>query len=124
VSSDATADRVRLVWFVSNASSFAGTLYRRAAGADWRPLATVSSDGNGQVAYEDRGVSAGAYDYRLGVLEGGVETFHGETSVTVPAAALELALSGPRPNPAGGDLTVEFSLPDGAPARLELLDIA
>jgi len=125
VSTDVAQDHVRLVWYTPIGGSFFATLYRRAAGGDWAPLGQVSANANGQVVYDDRAVTAGTrYDYRLGVLEPGVETFYGATSVTIPATVVELALAGPRPNPGGRDLTVEFALPDGAPARLELLDIA
>lgn len=42
-----------------------------------------------------------------------------------PGSRLSLALSPMRPNPARGNtLRVEFTLPDGAPARLELLDVS
>ncbi|MGH7741162.1 MAG: T9SS type A sorting domain-containing protein [Candidatus Eiseniibacteriota bacterium] len=36
----------------------------------------------------------------------------------------EFALHGARPNPSAGHLSVAFSLPDGSPAELELVDIA
>jgi hypothetical protein len=39
-------------------------------------------------------------------------------------AALERSLGRVSPNPAPGELTVSFSLPDAAPARIELLDLA
>ena len=45
----------------------------------------------------------------------------GETWVDVPSSTV-LALAGFRSNPAWKDLGVTFSLPDGAPARLELFD--
>jgi hypothetical protein len=125
VSVDVTPDHVRLMWYTPAGASFFATLYRRTAGADWTSLGQVSADGNGQVTYDDHAVSAGTrYDYRLGVLGAGTETFYGETSVTIPAAVMDLALAGPRPNPGSHDLTVELSLPDGAPAMLELLDVA
>jgi hypothetical protein len=41
-----------------------------------------------------------------------------------PASGEAFALAGARPNPAGRDLAVGFALPDGAPARLELFDLA
>jgi hypothetical protein len=37
---------------------------------------------------------------------------------------LRFALLAAAPNPSSGPITVEFSLPDAAAARLELLDIA
>ena len=78
--------------------------------------------GSGQLRYEDRAVSAGdRYPYRLGYLESGVEEFTAETCVEVPTLAL--ALEGLRPNPAMGELVASFTLPSGAPARLQLLDV-
>jgi parallel beta helix pectate lyase-like protein len=41
---------------------------------------------------------------------------------TVPAAGLRLA--GVRPNPSRHELSVTFTLPDAAPARIELIDLA
>ncbi len=49
--------------------------------------------------------------------------FSSETWVDVPAV-LTLAIHGLRPNPAGGEPAVSFTLPTGAPARLEVLDVA
>jgi hypothetical protein len=63
------------------------------------------------------------YGYRLGVMEAGQEVCLGETWVDVPVA-LQLALAGPRSNPARDDLSVAFSLPDASPARLELFDVS
>ena len=75
------------------------------------------------MAHVDRDVVSGTrYGYRLGILEGGRESFHGETWVTIPRDA-ELALRGVQPNPAGHGLPVAFSLPDASPARLEMLDL-
>jgi hypothetical protein len=41
----------------------------------------------------------------------------------VPATP-RLALIAPRPNPTDRDLTVSLSLPDAAPAQIEVLDLA
>jgi hypothetical protein len=62
------------------------------------------------------------YGYRLGVMDAGHEEFLGEAWVDVPATS-GLALAGFRSNPAWGDLSVSFSLPDASPARLELFDV-
>lgn len=76
------------------------------------------------MVYEDTDVSPGTrYGYRLGAWDGGQEEFLGETWVDVPRASA-FALAGVRPNPAREDLTIAFSLPDAASARLEVLDIA
>ena len=47
----------------------------------------------------------------------------GAVGVGEPPLA-SFALAGPRPNPAAGSLQVTFALPDAAPARLEVLDLA
>jgi hypothetical protein len=44
--------------------------------------------------------------------------------VTPPPAPRALALSAPRPNPARGSVALDVTLPDDAPARVELLDVA
>jgi hypothetical protein len=122
---EAVAGEVRLAWQVADAASFSATLERRQSPGVWRSLGPVFADGYGRISYEDRAVTPGVrYDYRLGVFEVGVERFYGETSVAVPAAELALAIAGSRPHPASDPLTVELSLPDGAAARLELLDVS
>jgi len=124
VSAEATAGHVRLTWYAANASDLVATAYRRTLAADWRALGRIAANGTGELVYEDRDVSAGkSYGYRLGISEGGRERFLGETWVDVPLAAA-FALGGPRPNPAPKDLTIAFSLPDAARARIEVLDLA
>ena len=52
-----------------------------------------------------------------------LQVFSPSASVVIPRIAL--ALSPVQPNPAvAGALAVEFELPDAAPARLDLLDVA
>jgi hypothetical protein len=98
------------------------TVYRQTELSMWQSLATVTGDGTGMITFTDAGVRPGAsYSYRLGIREGGVEKFYGEARVTVPG--LELALEGLRPNPASGPLTASFTLPNSAPARIQLLDV-
>ncbi|MBI1796523.1 MAG: hypothetical protein HYR74_05670 [Candidatus Eisenbacteria bacterium] len=125
VSADATAERVRLVWSVFGAPQPGATVYRQSAGsAEWRVLGTpaVSHD---QLTYEDRAIAPGArYGYRLGVDEGGTETYSATTWVTVPAAgAAELALGPAAAGADGRDITVTFTLPDDHAARLDLFDL-
>jgi hypothetical protein len=123
VSADADPDRVRLTWYAAGGGLVA-TVYRRTAEQAWSAVGQAAPDGSGQLVYEDRAVAAGTrYGYRLGALDQGREVFVGETWVEVPLAP-RLALAGLRPNPAAADLAVAFSLPDAAPARLELFDLA
>jgi hypothetical protein len=124
VSADAEPGLVRLTWYAASGSGLTATVYRCAVGAAWRAIGTITADGTGRLAYEDRAVLAGTrYGYRLGVMDGGVETYLGEAWVDVPVAAA-LALAGAQPNPATRDLSVSFTLPDASPARLEAFDMA
>jgi hypothetical protein len=67
--------------------------------------------------------AGGRYAYRLRIEDAGAERFVGETWVDVPSRT-RLAIANIRPNPARRDAWVTFSLPNGAPATLSLLDIA
>lgn len=122
VSAAADAQRVRLLWYSS--VEVVATVYRRSAGVDWVSIGQVTSNGTGQVAFEDRDVTPGErYGYRLGVLEAGSEVLAGEVWVEVPAE-LVLALDGLRPHPAVNDLVVAFTLASRDAACLELIDVA
>jgi hypothetical protein len=122
VSATAETDRVRLMWYASE--HVAATVYRRTADQDWSPIGEASSDGSGQIAFEDRDVVAGArYGYRLGFFENGQETFAGETWVTIPTD-VQLAIGGLEPNPAVDELVVSFTLPSGDAATLEMIDVS
>ena len=114
--------RVELDWFAGSASGLSATLYRRAADADWQPIASLEADGTGHLRYVDGSTpAADRLCYRLGYSEGGVERFTQEACVEMPAQALTLA--GLHPNPAVGELASSFSLASAAPARLSLLDV-
>jgi len=124
VSAVAEPGVVRLAWFAGGATGLAVDVERSTPASAWARVATVTQDGEGRLVYEDRDVLAGGrYGYRLAYTEDGARRTGGEAWVTVPAAPV-LALSGPRPNPAVRALAVAFSLPDAAPARLEVLDVA
>uniref|UniRef100_A0A832I2I1 T9SS type A sorting domain-containing protein n=1 Tax=Eiseniibacteriota bacterium TaxID=2212470 RepID=A0A832I2I1_UNCEI len=123
VSAEALPDRVTLTWAATDAAGHSATVYRRDAGADWRAMATTAFAGDGRLVHVDTDVVPGAaYDYRLGLREGGVETFAGETRVVVPAGP-DLAIAAVRPNPTPRDVVVTFALPRAASASLELVDI-
>jgi hypothetical protein len=124
VSAVAEPERVTLVWHAAEGASLAATVERRGTNSDWAPLATVTADGTGRIAFEDRSVSPGErYAYRLAYSDEGVEHRSAETWVDVPRT-LALALDGLRPNPAVGPLTVSFTLPSAAPATLALVDVS
>jgi hypothetical protein len=125
---DVTADGVKLAWFMSGSESNAAIVYRSPVGGEWTRIGEVRADGTGYLRYTDPiDGTATRVGYRLGMVEAGIEGFYGETWVDLPAgnAPLTFALDPVRPNPSrGGALTVRFSLPTAAPARLELLDVA
>ena len=124
VSATAEPDQVVLMWHVGGALSFTATVERRGERSDWQPLAALSADGTGRIAYEDRAVEPGErYAYRLAYTEDGSERWSVESWVEVPHA-LVFSLEGLRPNPAAGELTVSFTLPSATPATLELLDVS
>ena len=99
-------------------------VWRRTAASTWQRLAAIAPESSGQFHYHDAQVSPGVrYGYVASVDQCGQERyFFPETWVEVPAA--ELVLAGVRPNPAGEDFTVAFTLPDASPAQLELRDLA
>jgi hypothetical protein len=122
LAADATHDFARLAWSIVDGVGLDATVCRADDGGTWSPLARVAVDGSGVVRYDDIDVLPGArYGYRLGILEHGVERFFGEAWLTIPR--LDFALEGMTPNPSGGRARIAFTLPDGAPATLELLDV-
>ena len=125
VSVDAQASRVRLVWYVSGTGSPVARLYRRTVDSDWSFVDRIAPDGSGYMRYEDAAVTSGTrYGYRLGIIDAGQEVFVGEVWADVPAPTVQLAMRGVSPNPSiDGRLRVEFTLHDGSPARLELIDV-
>ena len=87
---------------------------------------TLVSDGAGGaiLAWQDlRDTPTGSLNFTIYAQHVGA----GEIAVQVPAdrgPVAAFALEGARPNPSRGDLAVAFSLPDAAPATLELIDIS
>jgi hypothetical protein len=115
--------RVRLIWFAPEGLSSSATVYRRPEHGDWAAVAQVEADASGRILCKDVTVSAGQrYGYRLGVPEGDHEVLVGETWVDLPAVSLKVWVSGSHPT--RGKLPVSFTLPDGEPAKVELLDVA
>jgi hypothetical protein len=122
-----TADTsvVHVVWTIVPPDSFSATLYVRDNGGAWASNGTVAPDAQGQIRVDVPGSYAGhTIDFRLGVPDGsGGEIFYGFASITI-SSGFALALAGSRPNPAITGLDVAFTLGDGSPATLELLDLA
>jgi hypothetical protein len=124
VSFEAGTDHILLTWYTGAEPGLRATVHRRTAVQDWSPVGEVTADGSGFLEYIDREVVAGArYGYRLGITSEGAEELAGE--IWVRAADPNITLEGMRPNPGSSRLlTVWFALPSGAPARIELLDLA
>jgi hypothetical protein len=124
VSADAEPDHVRLVWDAPDGTWLGITLERRDDARDWQAIARLDRGGDGRIVYDDRDVVAGQrYAYRLAMTSGtGVERT-AESWVTIPVHE-GLSLAGAASSPTHGTLSLSFALPDGAPATLELLDLA
>ena len=125
VSVDAQASGVRLVWYVSATGGPVARLYRRTLDSDWTFVDRIVPGGTGYIRYEDAAVTSGTrYGYRLGIIDAGEEVFVCEVWIDVPIPDLQLAMRVVTPNPSlDGRLRVEFSLHDGSPARLQLIDV-
>ncbi len=119
----ALADRIALRWQAVPLASF--VLSRRDGARDWAPLATLASTASGAIAYDDRAIDGGAhYGYRLASAAAPDVPIAADTWVLAPSAGAALALARPWPMPASGGVNVAFTLPVGAPATLELFDVA
>jgi hypothetical protein len=123
VSAAAEADRVTLLWQGNGAGTTRATVYRRTEATDWRALGEPLADGSDQLRYEDRDVfPKSRYAYKLGYASDGTEQFTSETWVDVPLGAV-FALEGARPNPVVSAMNASFSLANGAPATLSVIDV-
>ena len=98
-----------------------GTPVCTATGDQIVPAMVSDGAGGALVVWQDARSGTPAI-YAQRVSDGGiVAPVAGVPPPASPAPRLALA---PRPNPAGSALSAAFSLPDGAPARLELLDLS
>ena len=124
VSAVAVPDRVTLTWYAADAAGLLANVYRRAAATDdWTAIGQLDVAASGQVVFADDAVMPGSrFQYRLGIVEHGTESFYGETWVEVPSYVL--AIASVAPNPAARDLWVSFTLPRATPATLRLIDVA
>jgi hypothetical protein len=107
---------------VPGASLVEAQVERRTGSEAWLRLGAPSVLGRDRLAFEDRAVEAGAtYEYRLEVTFEDGSRFDSDVTVRIPRL-LGFGLAGVYPNPAVGDGRVTFSLPDAAPARIDVLD--
>jgi hypothetical protein len=121
VRSEVIGGHVLLSWHTDQQPGATTRLYRRYVPGNWQQMTTLTVDGEGGVSYDDGTAHANAvYDYRLGLLEGGAETFAGAIRVDV-AAANRLTLVGANPTISG--MRVAFMLPEPSPARIDVVDV-
>jgi hypothetical protein len=119
-----------LHWGASTAGDFATFRLYRGESADFVPGPGTFVTATPDTGYADVGAAGSFYKLSAVDFNGNESLFalvtpNQTTDVTDAAAPLAFALEGVRPNPAfGGRLLVHFALPNGAPATLELLDVA
>ena len=95
------------------------TVQRRIEAGEWMNLASPKPMNNGFFTYDDQGLDAGRYGYRLAL---GSEQYSAETWVTVPGG-YALSLAGFTPNPATSASRIAFSLHTDGPATLEVFSV-
>jgi galactose oxidase-like protein len=131
-STEADPGEARVQWDVTNVTSPYAAVYRRQEGTPWSSLATLEADASGVVTFVDGTVTPGErYGYMLVVPSERGGEFGGETWVDIPATAvgvdppaLSFALERVGPNPVVDRFQVSCSLPDAAPTRLDVFDLA
>lgn len=117
VSSEASPERVRLLW--EGSSGTAAAVLRREGGAEWKTLASVHS-GDGRWEYEDTDVVAGGhYEYALDLGEGP----QARVEISVPSLP-RFSFAGLSPSPASARSRLVFSLPVPGPVHVEVFDVA
>jgi hypothetical protein len=100
---------------------FVGLVDRRTETSPWTTVGPVSLSQDGNIRFHDDAAAPGArYGYRVRWSSGTSASTTDPVWSNVPP--LRLALLRPE-NPSTAGVRVSFSLPDGGPAKLELLDV-
>ncbi len=122
--SHATSRSISLRWYTGAGAGYAAGVERRTESSDWAGVGRARQGEAGEVSYQDDTVVPGVrYGYRLVLPAGDVVTY--SSAVWLTAEDPRLALTGAWPNPVrAAALRVRFTLPTGAPARLDLLDVS
>jgi hypothetical protein len=113
---------VTVSWHAIGAGGAHVSIERREPTTAWALIGAADADPAGFITYADTTVVIGhQYGYRASL-----ETADGvirspEQWITVIG---QLAIAGARPNPALHDISIAFTLPDAAPARITVLDLA
>jgi aminopeptidase N len=126
---DTITNGVALSWSVLDSYDVAGfNLYRRPANAK-TPPAKINAElitGESPYRYEDKSLTPGVlYAYTLEALDvgGTTETFGPATAEAGAAVPTEFALAQNAPNPAYGNTTFRFALPEATKAELSIYDL-
>lgn len=125
VSSEATGERVHLVWSSTLGAQTRFVVERRDSDSpEWQALGDATVENGDRVVFDDTQVRIGArYVYRLRYTANGAATTSAEAWVQIPNIAA-FALMGAVPNPAlAGNLRVRFSVPEAGAVKLSLVDL-
>ena len=123
-SSHVEPGRVELDWLALDHANAPADLERRGDDGAWTRIDSGVVGDDGHLRFVDTSVEGGRrYAYRLAFVDGALTLYSSEAEIVVPSG-LSLALGVPQPNPASGRVALTVTLPDGAPARLSLVDVA
>jgi hypothetical protein len=112
---------VTVEWRAPAGMPFVGLVERRTETSPWTTVGPVSLSQDGNIRFHDDAAAPGArYGYRVRWSSGTSASTTDPVWSNVPP--LRLALLRPE-NPSTAGVRVSFSLPDGGPAKLELLDV-
>jgi hypothetical protein len=113
-----------LRWSVSADTTATLTVERSSDALEWQPAGSAHALDSDTVTYDDPGLLAGKRAaYRLLVESPGRFFLTAAAWVQAPLAPTALTLA-PIVNPQKGALAIHFTLAQGVPAQLQLLDIA
>ena len=113
---------VRISWYLPSGAGSRLAVMRRPVPGDWAKLRDVTADGTGHVSIDDADAAAGrSFEYALSI-GGADQPLVGQVWVDVPLDA-EFALGLISPNPSPRGFHVSYTLPNSAPATLELVDV-
>ncbi len=116
--------RARLTWVSEGAKPRPFQLERRTDSEDWRTIAEVRADAQGELVHEDRTVPAGVLaTYRLALPTSRGLVYLEEIPVAIPAP-MPMALRFARGENGGREVRLAFVLETHERARVELMDVA
>jgi len=119
IAADATSDRVSVAWQTTDVAR--ATIERRIGEGPWIEIVSLTADGTGRIAYEDRNVVPElAYSYRLRLGDG---TTAGEVAVTTASRPV-LSLAGAWPHPASPGSSLAFELDRDGEVEVSMHDVA